>query len=187
MAKLVGGSTFIGKTITLGAYIDLSAHYWNSIGTNTNWFSGTFNGVNYTISGMHQDGVSGGGLFACIQDATIKNVRLEATIITSSGGIYSEGTIVSLAYNSTIENCTFTGSLLSNRSNVGGIIGDMTGGSVTNCTNNGVVSGDSKTGGIIGVMSGGSVTNCTNNGAVSGKDIVGGIVGSKSGGSVHRT
>jgi uncharacterized repeat protein (TIGR02543 family) len=50
-------ATFAGKTVTLGADIDLSAHYWTPIGdmdgnSDAN-FLGTFDGAGHTVSGMH--------------------------------------------------------------------------------------------------------------------------------------
>jgi len=50
-------ATFAGKTVTLGADIDLSAHYWTPIGDmdgNSNaYFAGAFDGAGHTVSGMH--------------------------------------------------------------------------------------------------------------------------------------
>lgn len=52
-------ATFAGKTVTLGADIDLSAHYWTPIGVSDMggnsdaYFAGAFEGAGHTVSGMH--------------------------------------------------------------------------------------------------------------------------------------
>lgn len=53
LAKLVNeGKTFSGKTITLGADIDLGGKEWTPIGTVSNKFQGTFDGNRKTISNL---------------------------------------------------------------------------------------------------------------------------------------
>ena len=58
LAELVnGGNDFSGKTITLGADIDLAGKEWTPIGqylgaNSTSYFSGTFDGAGNTISGL---------------------------------------------------------------------------------------------------------------------------------------
>ena len=53
------GQNFSGKTVTLGADIDLSAHYWVPIGCEKDaeasaiGFNGTFDGALHTISGIY--------------------------------------------------------------------------------------------------------------------------------------
>ncbi|PBC74590.1 GLUG motif-containing protein [Fibrobacter sp. NR9] len=80
-----------------------------------------------------------------------------------------------------VENCTNSGMITGER-RVGGIVGDNSG-SVENCTNSGTITGEKGVGGIVGT--GGSVENCTNSGTITGKNGVGGIVGSVgTGGSV---
>lgn len=49
-AKVNAGNTFEGKTVTLGADIDLDNGAWTPIGTNSTPFKGTFDGNNHTIS-----------------------------------------------------------------------------------------------------------------------------------------
>ena len=56
-----GTVNFAGKTIRLTADIDLSAHYWQTIGryggnSSTQYFRGTFDGQGHTISGVHNTG-----------------------------------------------------------------------------------------------------------------------------------
>ena len=59
LAKLVNaGNNFSGKTIKLGADIDLGGKEWTPIGTDSKPFKGTFDGAkedngNYTISNLY--------------------------------------------------------------------------------------------------------------------------------------
>ena len=59
LAKLVNnGNTFNGKTIKLGADIDLGGKEWTPIGTDDRPFQGTFDGAkesggNYTLSNLY--------------------------------------------------------------------------------------------------------------------------------------
>ena len=85
-------NTFTGKTVTLLNDIDLSAHLWDMRGGiargggNGNFFSGTFDGNGYTISGMTIDydnayigngsDFFGFGLFSHLFNATVKNLTI---------------------------------------------------------------------------------------------------------------
>jgi hypothetical protein len=70
-------------------------------------------------------------------------------------------------------------------SGVGGVIGVLLGGLVTNCSSAGIVKGtESDIGGIVGYMMGGGASNCYSSGSVEGTaSNVGGIVGRLSTGS----
>ncbi len=61
----------------------------------------------------------------------------------------------------------------------GGVCGDTNHGTITNCFNEGTVSGTGdKLGGVCGINSEGVITNCFNKGTVSGADFsVGGVCG----------
>ncbi len=53
LAALVnGGNKFAGKTIYLGANIDLAGLYWTPIGNSSDYFSGNFDGNNFTVSNL---------------------------------------------------------------------------------------------------------------------------------------
>jgi hypothetical protein len=96
------GST-LGASYTLGNDIDLSNTYSNtsdvwgagatgmgfvSIGTSTNYFTGSLDGQNHTISNLYvngvnnpNNGVKGGGLFNQIQNATLQNIVISNPIV----------------------------------------------------------------------------------------------------------
>lgn len=171
---------------------------WSPIGTtSTSSFKGTFDGngktitykINHTSEG--QDNI---GFFGYATSATIKNLKLSGSITTNTNGGYSTsgtGSIVGFSNGSTIQNCysnvtmtsTYTGTY-----NVmfGGIVGYMSGGSVSYCFVSSTINGNGKNrvGGIVAHHASGTVSNCTFEGSVSGGTNVGMIVGNTySGGS----
>jgi len=95
------GSDFNGKTVVLGADIDLSGiASWNPIGTestNDHIFSGVFDGQGHTISGLNVNGVynasdsesavkgSGVGLFSALNNtASVRNLTIRDAVIKVS-------------------------------------------------------------------------------------------------------
>ena len=80
-----GTESFADKTVLLTQTIDLSGYEWVPIGTQSHPFNGTFDGQSYTISGMGIT-VSGNntvaGLFGCISNGTVQNVKLAGAKIT---------------------------------------------------------------------------------------------------------
>lgn len=100
MAYLVNSNTtYRNKYYQLTADIDLSAHYWYSIGKENYSFNGTFDGQYHTISNMTIDntvtgmGVKYLGLFGYIGKynltVTIKNLFMNNAMITDSSATYT--------------------------------------------------------------------------------------------------
>lgn len=212
LARLVNeeGADFTGKTVTLGADIELTATYWTPIGTLEHPFTGVFMaGVNadngyFAITGLDME-VSGEmqGFFGYLKDATIQNLTVRGVIkgATKLGGIAGVaensafenctggvvligadkvGGIAGEVSNGTFNNCASVATVTGSGGNVGGIAGVSSSGSFTNCENRAAVFGASNVGGVAGEGGGGSFTNCANASAVTGTDKVGGIVGSAS-------
>lgn len=70
---------------------------------------------------------------------------------------------------------------------IGGLVGELDGGSITNCHTTGQVSTGSpgeKVGGLVGRLTNGSISNCHATGAVTGGGYVGGLVGQLQEGSI---
>ena len=185
---------------TLTADINLTGKEWTPIGDNDNRYTGTFDGGNYTITGLtvNQEGTNYVGLIGFIgSDGTVKNVKLENVNITGSyyvGGVvgYNSGSVTACTSSGsvsgsyyvggvvggnfgTVTACTSSGSV-SGSIYVGGVVGDNYG-TVTACTASGSVEGRSNVGGVVGYNSSGSVTACTSSGSVEGSIDVGGVVG----------
>lgn len=143
-------------------------------------FAGTFDGNGHTISGLS----GSNGLFGFVNGATIRNLKVEGTISSTSANV---GGIVGKTQTGTkIENCAFTGSVLSTSTGktagVGGIVGKVNTGSltITNCYNTANVTSSKNAGGILGYSgaAGTKIENCFNTGTISGTYASGGIVGS---------
>lgn len=146
LAVLVGGlngqpaDNFSGKTVTLAADIDLSAHYWTPIGTSTRkYFEGTFDGDGHTISNLTiNTNASYVGLFGATSGATLKNVTLDNPQVQNNAtGASNTGALVGYMVGSgTVEYCAVTnGSVSSDGQCVGGLIGYFYSGTVQYCYN----------------------------------------------------
>ncbi len=135
LAQLVdNGNTFEGKTVKLGANVDLSktSGSFNPIGDASNPFKGTFDGQGCEIANVYQSGWDFGyewgkygsiGLFGSLENATVKNVTVSGMTAQIEGGDIAgiagsaEGTCV-------FENITIEDSELGTYNNgIGGIIG----------------------------------------------------------------
>ena len=129
VAELVNG----GKTdinITLDTDLTLTGE-WTPIGTESQPYTGTFNGKDKTITGLtvNQEGTNYVGLIGYL----------------GSGG--------------KVQNVTLTDVSVTGYWYVGGVVGANDKGTMTGCTVSGSVSGDSSVGGVVG-WNGGTVTAC---------------------------
>lgn len=123
---------------------------WSPIGNFSLKFNGTYNGQNFTISGLY--------ISRPAQDYL---------------GLFGYKTI-----GSTISNLNLTGINISGKSYVGGLTGYQYNGSVTNCFTSGSVTGTVEcTGGLIGTTYYGSVISCGSSANVSGVKFAGGLIG----------
>ena len=213
LSKLVNaGTDFTGKTVKLGADINLNNKEWTPIG-NTNsfgkYFNGTFNGSGHTITGLKITNANGGyyGLFGYVTSGgTIQNLHVSGMIDfddTSSSSHYAGG--IAGYTSGTIENCSASVSIEVKGSgdwvNAGGIVGNLGSGIIKNCysyiSGNPLLAENSKSGasicagGIAGRIDGGTVQNCYTTGKVyanhydSGSSYAGGITGSVTGGTIQ--
>ena len=136
--------------ITLDNDIDLSDIDWTPIGDYYNRYTGTFDGGNYTITGLTVTGSNEyAGLFGRIgSGGTVKNVVLKDVQIESDN---QYGCVGGVAGNSdgNIENCSVSGSV-SSRHTAGGVVGQQFGGSITLCGSSATVKGTGEVGGVAG-------------------------------------
>ena len=198
--RVNSGFTFEGKTIYIGANIDME-NGSVVIGSKDNPFKGIFDGQNYTISNLviDQKDVDYAGLFGYAENATIKNVKIENVSVVGKAYV---GGIAGGVKTGVIENCHVSGviSIIGNYK-VGGIVGDSYA-KIVNCTvkgsqistfgatnNTNVIEatylvsdleGDN-VGGIVGFRGEGTMllSDCTvENVTISGTRKIGGIAGS---------
>ena len=146
------GNTFEGKTVKLAVDIDLECYdaegnrvSFNPISygyySNTQKsFMGTFDGDKHTVYGLYQNGwdleakypgedytssTAGGGLFASVMNATIKNLAVSGANITME--CVDMGVVVGYAQgNCTFENIVVTDSKIANYQRyTGGVVGEV--------------------------------------------------------------
>lgn len=121
------------------------------------YFLGIFDGNFKTIDNLYinlnkEDMIGGTGLFACINKGTvIKNLTIGKKSVVKGGDV------------------------------TGAFVGQMTGGQVLNCKNDGSVTAGSFTSGIVGTIEDGTISGCVNSGKIIGQTEVGGIVGQAAG------
>ena len=168
----IANNSNLGINITLTENINLTDMEWTPIGTESQLYTGTFDGGGHTITGLTVTGSNNYvGLFGNIgSGGTVKNVVLENVNITGSSYV---GGVVGVN-RGTIENCVVAGDV-SGYFTVGGVTG-LSINAVTTCTVSGSVSGSTNVGGVVGV-SYGTVTACTVSSSVSGLSNVGGVAG----------
>ena len=157
------------------------ARVWIPIGNYSNSYTGTFDGNNYTVSGLYfnNSDTDDVGLFGYIgRNSTVKNTGV---INSYFYGCNYVGGVVGHNYYGTITNCYNSGSV-SGTDYVGGLVGSNARGTIDNSYNAGSVSGTDRVGGLVGFnTSGATIGNCYNEGSVSGTDSVGGVVGYNNG------
>ena len=182
LSQLVaGGNKFVGKTINIGADIDLGMHLFSPIGlTTVLTFSGTFNGNNHTISNGFIVTPSGAftGFFGQVTDATIKNLKFNNLHVR---GKDSSAGIAGGMMRSTITDCHITGLDLAapTGANIGGIAGSLiTNSHVLRCSVTGMVTGEAQVGGLIGgAWDLATITQSYSTAATSAQYLAGGLVG----------
>ena len=171
-------------------------------------FTGVFDGGGKSIRNLNITGKNYTGLFGGLGvGGVLQNINVVSGTI--NGGDYTGGICAENA--GSILNCTFTGTVNGNagtggiagivlgtgeivkttffgflnstkKNNAGGIAGELDGGVIRDCRNDGRIEGGNITGGIAGLVKpkGGTITRCLNTGVVLGTRDVGGIIGSGS-------
>ena len=187
---LQGMNGNLAGNYVLGANIDASAtQYWNSdgsggyygfspIGNYSSRFTGVFNGLGHTISGLtiNRPSQTYVGLFGYVgSGGAISNVGLLGGSVSGNNGVigglvgWNDGTVTSSYATGSVSGFRF----------VGGLVGYNSNGTVTQSYATGAVSGTGNyVGGLVGYNSNGTVTQSYATGAVSGtRNYVGGLVG----------
>ncbi len=206
-ASVNDGTSYSGKTVKLGADINLGGKAWAPIGAcnSAAYFQGTFDGQGHTIYNLSVDKSSDGyqystaGLFGWIDAgaATIKNVNLENATVMGSHWVgalvgYMTGTVE----NCSVNNSTVMGFNVNNEANgdkVGGLVGYMNSGAGKldgNTVKNTKISGYRDVAGLAGAV---ATTNTVTNNKVENVEItysnahVGKIVSTKTAVTVDET
>ena len=164
------------------------------ISTESNWekipeFSGELDGADHTILNLKIDSSSrkNEGLFGVLRNATVKNLKIENASVSSYYG--HVGLLAGYAYQCNIINCRVSGEVWGfgdGGSIIGGVVGELEGGSIIESSFTGRVSGNYTVGGITGKNLQGNIFNCFTTSLKDGDKIdgntpTGGIVGYNSG------
>ncbi len=150
---------------------------WTPIGSSSNSFQGKFLGNNHKITSLTINKPNKGdiGLFGCVSNATISDLKLECQNISGQSRV---GCLVGEASYSTISGISVTNTEIhSSSSHVGGIIGYASSTSLNNSSYVGKVIGVGYVGGAIGCLDGNTISNVKSIANVEGSVYVGGCVG----------
>ena len=185
VAKLVNEEGKTDINITLDTDLTLTGE-WTPIGTESQPYTGTFDGNGKTITGLTVTGSDRyTGLFGFIK-STVKNVVLTEINITSGTFV---GGVAGWSFGGNIENCSVSGSV--SGSDVGGVVGYQQGGSITGCSSSATVKGTQRAGGVAcATNSGATLTACYATGDVTvendgtNNSHAGGVVGYNGGGTL---
>lgn len=176
----------------LGSDIDASATSgWNSgagfepIGNSTTSFTGVFDGLGHTISGViiNRPALDRVGLFGSTVDPVIRNVGLSSVNISGNDLV---GGLVGYKFGGDVSNSYATGQVIAGLY-TGGLVGANMG-SISNSYAAVTVTGDFGTGGLVGYNLG-SINNTYATGQVTGNNwYTGGLLGGNAGtGSVNNS
>lgn len=186
-AYVNSGHNASSKRFKQTAAITMTAEH-TAIGNSNNYFEGTYDGANLTITGLtiNKPYSDYQALFGYIRYASIKNVKLVNCNITGDqciGGIVGRAS-GSSSSKSNIENCHVSGTIAAITTDAeghGGIVGSTYYVTITGCTVTGTVSTTVENkfyGGIVGYATYTTITSCENAASISGNGgDHGGIVG----------
>lgn len=148
---------------------------WQGIGTESQPFSGDFDGNGHSVSGLSSQS-NYSGLFGVVNNATIHDLTVSGSF---SNGQYMGG-IAGMAVSSTIDNCRSSINI-SSGSYLGGIVGSSENCTISNCAHTENTIGNTSSGSVGGIAGRTSsqteIFNCYNAGRIYGYDCFGGIVG----------
>ena len=153
---------------------------WIPIGTTATSFTGAYNGDGYTISNLFINSTANNyqGLFGYVDNSSTIINNLGVLNVNITGGRWIGGLVGGLLYGS-ISNSYSTGNITGSVM-VGGLVGEFGGGSISNCYSTVNVTGTGySTGGLVGTSNspGNTISNSYSTGNVTGISSVGGLVG----------
>ncbi len=161
MAQEVNAGRLHTASFTLDADIDLGSRQWTPIG-NHQHFIGTFDGGNYSITGLSiENGQTYSALFGIVGTAgTVKNFSLSGVVKAALnteqiGGVagYNAGTIINVSNSTYVSGATESTAVTTQH--IGGIVGmNASSGKVVNSRNTSGVDGGYWVGGIAGTNNG---------------------------------
>jgi hypothetical protein len=175
-------ANWLGKWIPIGGKTSATTSN-DSQAVDNYQFQGSYNGNGFYIDGITVNNTVSGnvlnGFFGKVLNGTIINLKLTNLSITTNS--QKTGGLVGYLYNSTIYNCSTSGTITSisnTGSTIGGLVG-QNGGTILNSYSTCAVTGSwLQNGGLVGLNQG-SLYDCYSNGSVTAPNgiFVGGLVG----------
>lgn len=194
--KVNGGENAISAVLTKD--IDLADVVWAPIGNGSVAFAGSFDGAGHTVSNLTVDYTTAAsgerlylGLFGRIEGTPEKHAVIQNLTVTGSVNAASEFSVysgyvagvVGSARNAELSNVISRVNVTADEkvgstSSVGGLAGAMIDTTVTNCGNEGDVTGVNNLGGLCYELYSGTMTGCYNTGRITATGTyVGGLMG----------
>ena len=205
-AALVNGTLTDGTAqnaaacAVLTTNIDLTGEAWTPIGSESNPYTGTFDGAGFTISGMTlENAESYSGLFGNVT-GTVRDFTVTGSITITGDETVSRvgGAVGSLGIKTaggTVSGVTSDVDITVSAGNdhIGGVVGSMPENSsptVESCVYTGNITVTVKAGsvaGVVGYIRTGTIQNCANQGGINtgGNGSVGGILGYCNNGEIY--
>lgn len=179
------GTTF---NISDGTYSGNTPTEWTPMGTKDYPYCGTFDGAGHKISGLYVHRIANySGLFGYCEATdgktpVIKNLSVDNSSINVTH-IYSTGGIVGYISGGTISNCSSSAYVYNDSSNAysGGIAGEAVDSIISTCSNSSTVTSYLRAGGIDGYGVNNTISECYNTGEVKVYDKGSSFVGGISG------
>jgi len=144
-------------------------------------FSGVYDGGGYIVSNVTC--TASYSLIGLFAENYGSIINLGVENINYVTGGSNVGGLVGRNSSGTISNCYATGDVIGD-SYVGGLVGYNSSGTISNCYATGNATGSSSVGGLVGRDSSGTISNCYATGNVTGSSYVGGLVGYNSSGTI---
>lgn len=179
------GNSFSGKTVTIGADMDLSAYQWEPIGDGrlvfqnyrfyqSQW-SGTLNGQNHKLTGIIGMGEGYIGLTGFVYKGSVYNIFIDDSYFSGESQV---GSVVGRLDNSYTGN-NISYAVVDGSENIGGIVGLALWSTAAQCEFYGRAYGADFIGGIVGYSDCSNTRNCADFGVIYGGNngSRGGIVG----------
>ena len=194
--KVNGGENAISAV--LAKDIDLADVVWAPIGNGSVAFAGSFDGAGHTVSNLTVDYTTAAsgerlylGLFGQVEGTPEKHAVIQNLTVTGSVNAASEFSVytgyvagvVGSARNAELSKVISRVNVtadekVGNAASVGGLAGAMINTTVTNCGNEGNITGVKNLGGLCYELYGGTMTGCYNTGRVTATGTyVGGLMG----------
>lgn len=171
----------LDKNFLQTADINLGGTEWTPLGNNVgygpHYFTGTYDGGDKNITGLSitVDSVTGIGLFG-VSTGTLKNLHVAGTI-TLSGNSILVGGVVGFSLSQVDRSSSSVTVSAPGSDYVGGLVGSVGAGGISNSSASGAVTGRNYVGGLLGTGDGVGISASFATGAVSGGNNVGGLVG----------